>query len=485
MQLHLTILLILILLSKNTGAQSLAPANDSTQLSIDKLSPKYLEQLAEKSSKYYDALTSKTEKTLERLSKWEAKIKTVLDKVSPETAQRLFANPDLTFAGLLQKFREGKAAADNYKATYNEYRDKVTTTLKYLDEKKTALDSTVLKRIKSAKEKDSKLNEQLKNTEAVSQFIRERKKQLMEQALKYVGNSKALQKINKDSYYYFETLRNYKTLFSEPRRAEELALKLLHKINGFDDFLRRNSMLASLFRTPDAGAGTASLAGLQTRSQVNNLIQQQIAAGGSNAREQFQQNLQAAQGQLSELKNKIIKAGGSSSGEDIPEGFKRNEQRGKPLKKKIEFSINAQSNRGNSLFPVSSDFGLSAGFRPHQNFVSGFGIAGRIGWGKDLRHISLSYSGISLRSFAELKLKGSFHATAGFEINYRPEIRSLDLLKDYSSWQRSGLVGIAKTVSIKSKFFKKTSVRLMWDFLSFEQVPRTQPVIFRISYGFK
>ncbi len=35
------------------------------------------------------------------------------------------------------------------------------------------------------------------------------------------------------------------------------------------------------------------------------LIQQQIAAGVPNAQQQFQQNLQAAQSQMNELKNKI------------------------------------------------------------------------------------------------------------------------------------------------------------------------------------
>jgi hypothetical protein len=483
---RLTILSFFLVFSGLLHGQTAARAcADSLPASLSKLPAKYIEQVSAKADKYYSSITSKTEKTLSKLSKWEGKIKTILEKASPETAQRLFGNGQLTFAGLLQQYKEGKAAADGYRAQYNEYRDKVTTTVKYLEEKKNMLDSNLLKPLQQAKGSTAKLNEQLKNTEAVQQFIKDRKKQLMGQALQYLGKSRYLQKINKNSYYFFTALSSYKETFSDSRKTEELAVKLLQKIPGFDAFIRKNSMLASLFGVPgEAAAGGGSLAGLQTRASVNNLIQQQLASGGPNAQQIFQQNMQAAQSQLTELKNKILKAGGSSSDANMPEGFRPNTQRGKKLINKIEISANIQSNRANGVWPVSSEIGLGAGFRPHQNFVAGVGFAGRIGWGRDISHIALSYSGISVRSFAEYKLKGSFHAAAGFEMNYRPEIRSLELLKDYSAWNQSFLVGVSKVIDIKSKLFKKTSLKLLWDLLSYRQIPRTEKIVFRVAYNF-
>ncbi len=463
---------------------------------IPALPANYLATVSAKTEKYYTSITTKTEKTLTKLSKWEAKIKTILEKTSPETAQRLFGNNQLTFAGLLQQYKAGKVAADRYQAQYNEYRDKVTTTVKYLDDKKQQFDSNLLKPLAKAKTNTTKLNDQLKNTEATAAFIKQRKKQLTDMALQYLGKSKYLQKIGKENFYYLESLKNFKETFSDPKKTEELAIKLLQKLPGFDAFMRKNSILASLFNlTPNPsaeGEGSVSLAGLQTRAQVNGLIQQQLSAGGPNAQQQFQQSMQAAQSQLNELKNKIIKGGGSSSNDNIAEGFKPNDQRSKTFWQKWELGMNIQSSRGTSIYPVSSDLGLSAGFRPHNKFVAGVGFAGRIGWGRDIRHISLSYSGISARSFAEWKLKGSFHAAAGFEMNYRPEIRQLEVLKDYSSWQRSGLVGISKVLSLSSPrrgrsgggFFKKTKLQLLWDFMSYQQMPRTQPVLVRLGYGF-
>lgn len=87
----------------------------------------------------------------------------------------------------------------------------------------------------------------MKATEAIEQFIKERKNQLIDEAVKYIGKSRYLQKINKESYYYVETLRNYKEIFSDKKKAEELALKILNKIPAFQKFAEKNSMLAGLF----------------------------------------------------------------------------------------------------------------------------------------------------------------------------------------------------------------------------------------------
>lgn len=245
------------------AASSAAPLNS--------LPVKYLGIISSKADKYYSSITSKTEKTLEKLAKWENKIKIILEKASPETAQRLFGNNQLTFASLLKKYEEGKAAAENYRGQYHEYRDKLITTVRYFDDKKQQLDSNVLNRLAHAKASTARLDEQLKNTEAVQQFIKERKKQLLQQALQYLGKSKYLQKINKESYYYIQTLTNFKDIFSNPKKAEEVAMKLLQKIPAFNDFIKKNSMLASLFRmpgNPNDPSAQASLAGLQTRAQV-------------------------------------------------------------------------------------------------------------------------------------------------------------------------------------------------------------------------
>jgi hypothetical protein len=108
-----------------------------------------------------------------------------------------------------------------------------------------------------------------------------------------------------------------------------------------------------------------------------------------------------------------------------------------------------------------------------------------MGWGKDIKNISITSEGAGLRSFMDMKIKGSFYASGGFEYNYQPLIDSVSTAGGIkaNSWKQSGLVGVSKVISIKSKFFKKTKMQLLWDFLSYQQVPRTQPVKFRIGYN--
>jgi ribosomal protein L11 len=58
---------------------------------------------------------------------------------------------------------------------------------------------------------------------------------------------------------------------------------------------------------------------------VNQLIQQQVAAGGPNASQQIQQNMQNAQVQMNQFKDKLNRFGASGDG-DIPD-FKPNNQK--------------------------------------------------------------------------------------------------------------------------------------------------------------
>lgn len=477
----ITIILFLFYSASGLRAQAVQKADSlvNTPLGVSK---KYMEQVSSKTEKYYKAITGKTERTLEKLARWENKIKGLLERASPATAQRLFGNNQLTFASLLQQYKQGRAAGDAYMAKYDQYRDELNGTLKYLDEKRNELDKKVLGPLQKARTSTSKLDSQVRNTEVVQQFIKERKKLLMQEAVKYIGQSKYLQKINKEAYYYAETLRNYKEIFSDPAKAEQAALQLLKKIPAFNDFLRKNSMLAQLFGSPDVSGGQ-SLAGLQTRAQVNNLIQQQIAGGGPNAQQQFQQNLQAAQSQLNEWKDKIFRAGGSSSDDELP-GFRPNMQKTKTFWQRVEYGMNVQTQKATSYFPVTSDIGVSAGYKLSDKSVIGVGASYKLGWGRGWDHVNITNQGMGLRSYVDIKLKGSFWISGGYEQNYRAAFSDLDQLKDRTAWQQSGLIGISKVISVKSKAFKRTSMKLLWDFLSYQQVPRTQAVVFRVGYSF-
>lgn len=447
---------------------------------LQKVPVKYLSAVENKIDKYSNRITGKTEKTLAKLSKWENKIKGILDQVSPETSQKLFGNNATTFGSLLKKLQEGKAIAEGYKTKYNEYRDKLTTSVKYLEEQKEKLDKKYLEPIKSTQKKLDELEQDVNNTEAVEAFIKERKKQLVNEAVKYIGKSKYLSKIDKESYYYIETLRNYKELFTDKKKAEELAVKLLNKIPAYTKFMQDNSMLASLFGSPNSPPSLASLQGLQTRASVNSLIQNQLANGGPNARELFSQNMQQAQAALSTLKDKVAKSGNNSG--EMPD-FKPNEQKSKTFFQRLEYGSNFQFAKNNSLVPSTADIALSIGYKLNDKSLIGIGASYKMGFGS-IQRISISHQGIGLRSFIDWKLKKQFFITGGYEMNYNAAFRNIQELQTCGAWQSSGLIGISKKINIKTKWTKSTKLQLLYDMLANTHVPVSQPVVFRVGYNF-
>ena len=251
-------------------------------------------------------------------------------------------------------------------------------------------------------------------------------------------------------------------------------------------------MLAQLFGSPSGGANMASLAGLQTRASVNTLIQDRLAAGGPSAREAFSQNMQQAQAELSQLKDKVLKAGGSSSEANIP-NFKPNEQKSKTFLQRLEYGSNFQFAKNNSLVPTTADIALSVGYKLNNKSVIGIGASYKMGLGS-IEHISITHQGIGIRSFIDWKApfgspkggKGSgFFISGGFEMNYNTQFKNLNQLQNYTEWQQAGLVGLTKKINVKTKFFKGTSVQLLYDMLYRQHNPVSQPVLFRMGYSFK
>ena len=114
----------------------------------------------------------------------------------------------------------------------------------------------------------------------------------------------------------------------------------------------------------------------------------------------------------------------------------------------------------------------------------GIGAAMKIGWGTGFNHIAVTGQGVGLRSFVDIALKGSFSATGGFEYNYTAPFTEYQQLRQIQECTKSGLIGISKTVSTKSRLLKQTKLSLLWDFLSYQNVPQTEPLIFRVGYNF-
>ncbi|HTE29426.1 MAG TPA: hypothetical protein VK666_03570, partial [Chryseolinea sp.] len=389
----------LILGSLLAGCCVHASAQDSS--GTEKVSGKYLEAVSAKSQQLQDKLDKKTNKLLSGFEKQEARL---LKKWPAHDSVQLKAaieNKESAYRQLKEKMTAKAGGIKKYIPSL----DTLGTSLSFLKQNPSFLPSNgqAVQKVDDALAKVKGLETKFQQAAQVKEFLKQRQQYLKDQ-LAGLGFAKQLKQLNKKAYYYNEQVNEYKSLLKDHKKAERKAVNLLSKTKLFKDFMKKNSQLASLFRLPgdpnEPGA-QASLAGLQTRVQVNNLIQQQMGISGQGGMAQVQQNIQQAQGQLSQLKNKLTQYGQSSSEDIMPEGFKPNGQKTRRFLQRLEFGTNIQSQRANGFFPTTSDIGLSMGYKLNDKSVIGIGGSYKVGWGRSMQHVSISHQGIGLRSFID------------------------------------------------------------------------------------
>ena len=331
------------------------------------------------------------------------------------------------------------------------------------------------------------LQAKMQDADQIKAYIQQRKQQIGQYITQHANLQNLLGKeyqgMNQDLYYYSQQVRQYKEMLNNPDQLEQKALSLLNELPAFQAFMKNNSQLAGLFSLPGNYGSAQGVIGLQTKDQVGQMIQSQVASGGAGGAAALQSNLQSAESQLDSYKDKLSQLGPGSGDIDMPD-FKPNDQKTKTLWNRLIYGVNMQTTRNNYLFPTVTDLGASIGYKLGHSNDCGIGGSLKIGWGNGIGHVAFSSQGVGLRSFVDIKLKGSFFITGGFEYNYTTPITSFQQIDRLSYWTQSGLIGVSKTIAAKGRVFKQTKLSVLWDMLSYQQVPKTQPFLFRIGYNF-
>lgn len=420
------------------------------------------------------------EKTLRRMRKAELKLFRKIQKNDSAYFKQVQISDSIYRQQLLQLQNLPSKAA--VLTAYFPSLDSLVTGLDFYKKTGIGLSGDQLNSIQSLSGDIGKLQQQIKAAGDVQAFLTARKN-LLKQYLNNHTLSKEWERVHKELYYYQQQVSVYKELLKQPDKAAAKMIAVLREQPAFRQFMANNSQLAQLFRLPGQTAASSAtpVAGLQTRAGVSQLLQQQLPAQGmADPGAYFQQQISSAQSEMNLWKEKLNQLGGGSSDLEMPD-FKPNQQKTKTFLQRIEWGLNIQSHRPNGLFPVTSELAIMLGYKLNDKSAIGIGTAYKIGWGKSFNNIQITHQGIGLRSFVDIKLKGSFWITGGYELNHQQEFSRIDELKDLNAWQRSGLIGLSKKYSIGKK---KGNLQLLWDFLSYEQVPRTQALKFRIGYIF-
>ena len=364
------------------------------------------------------------------------------------------------------------------------------TALRFLQQKGINLPGDKLGEASQASSELQTLQQKMQRADDIQAFVKQREQELKEQ-LQNSGLSRQLKSINKEAFYYQQRLQEYKQSLNNPQKMQEKVMSAVRDSHLFQSFMKKNSYLAKLFPTPDNFGTIQALAGLQTRASLQQALQQRFgtasftpaasSASGGGSNNYLQQQMSAAQKQLSALKDKMSKLGmsGGSSDMTMPD-FKPNSQHIKSFLQRIEYGMNAQSEKSHSIVPTTSEMALTAGYKINDKSTIGLGASYRMGWGTGgIKHIRLTSEGIGLRSYVDIKAKGSIWITGGYEMNYMQSFSKYQQLYNFNLWQRSGLIGLTRKYKVGKK---ENNIQLLWDFLSYSQIPRTPALKFRVGF---
>jgi hypothetical protein len=464
---------------------------DSTLDKIAGFPNRLFSKIQSKTARLDQQLSKQTAKFLSRLSRKEAKLKKQLYKQDSAAAAKLFAaNPEQQYAALLQKLKTDSAQVmHSMGAEYLPYVDSIQVSLSFLNKYPQLLSSAgpLPAGFSSSLSQLQQLEAKMQDADQIKQIVQARKAQLLAYLTQNSnlppGIKSLYQNYNAEMYYYSERVREYRDMLNDPDKMIQVALSLLNRVPAFASFVRSNSFLAGLFSVPSNYGSPEGLEGLQSRDQILAMIQSQVSQGGPNAASMIQQNLQAASQDITKLQNKLSALGGGSGDMDMP-NFKPNQQKTKTFLKRLEYTTDIQTQQSSYYFPSTSDIGLSVGYKLNDRSTVGIGGSYKIGWGNGYQNIHFSSQGASLRSYLDWQMKKSFYVSGGYELNYQQPFGALSQLYGLSDWLQSGLIGVSKMISLKTKFFKQTKIQLLWDFLSYYQLPQTQPFKFRVGYTF-
>jgi len=471
----------------------------------------FVRQADRKIKRIDEQLTRQTGKYLNSLSKQEEKIYRELTKIDLSGATELLNDSKKVYEQLSQKLAAANGKMDKaFSGQYLPGLDSLKGALGFLKEAKQVVSRSkdIQQRLGNSLEQVKQLQSKLQQVEDIKQYVQQRRQQLNQLLSNYTNLPKGITKhmgnYRQQAYYYTRQMQEYKDALNDPDKLMKKVLATLQTLPAFKKFMQQHSLLAQLFPTPENYGAPQSLAGLQTRADVQQMMQQRIGmpvTNGANASpsQYLQQQIQQAQGELSKLKDKLNQLGNGGSGSSdmaIPD-FQPNGQKTKSFLQRMELGTSFQTQRSSYYFPVTTDIALTAGYRLNDKTIIGVGISGKMGWGESWKQIRVTGEGVGMRAYADwkapdlLKTNSRFVAglwfTAGAEMNYSKTVESLTAFKNYSNWTRSGLAGLTKKYSLSSPLKKgkkvQGSMQVLYDFLYKQHVPPTPALVWRVGWG--
>lgn len=443
---------------------------------LSRIPNRYLDRIHAKAKFVQHRLDKGTEKMLKRMEKLEIQLQNKLQKADPSSAEELFGPASGKVSNLKSKLLAVADQTGMHTGYSDNYTDTLQSSLQFLQ---AANLSGVLggSQLNAVSNSVCTVKDKLQLTRALQSELYQRKQELNAALMNVVGCKSLLTKVNKEIGYYRQYLDDCKAIFNDPAKAERKTMQLLREYGPFQDFIKKSSVLAGLFNINMDEDPQQALQNLQSRTYIDNRIQQSIGADPA-AQQAFSNQMEQSISLIDQVKNKLP-ASGSVADLD--------EQRLNPLHTKtfwqrLQYGANVQSQRSYSLMPVMTDFAFQVIYRFNPKLDAGIGLAYKMGWGNSLSHLTLSHEGIGMRAVSNYKIKGRFLATAGLEYNHFSRFENINALKNWNGWTRSTLTGIK--IMLRENGRPKASMIILYDFEARRTVPASSAFKIRYEYTF-
>lgn len=446
---------------------------DSARMKFQDKVTKMTSVIDNKMDKFQYRLSRSTNKTLCRLVKWENRIRPILEKLNPSLAQQLFNGHGNTFQSLLTNWQKIEIIK-RPGAAYNAYNDKLGNTLNFMNEACTS------DKVKKALKNYNSLDSQQMRIAILKKMIRERKRELVNALLKVGAKSKYLEKIQRETYYYSEKIKNYELLFSDEKGIEERLSMILTTIPAFQKFCVTNSSLSKLFplSTGDAYVNDPNL---QSRQTIVDLLEQKMGGSKGVLQSQGAPYGNELNQKMRELKSKASNITGVNGDTEFP-SFKPNSQRTKTFLQRLEYGFDFQLAKTNRSLPGGANLGITVAYRINDKSEIGLGLSNRI-YLLFSPKVKIQINGIGVRSFLNWKLKKNISIYGGFEESII-SIRSSDGMNSHQKWSPAVLTGIQKKVGFGKGLVKSAKLQLLYDWMHTNRNSNNSQVVVRMGYSF-
>jgi hypothetical protein len=447
------------------------------------ISPRTLDELSRSYAGLTTSLQKKSATLLGQLQSKEAKLEGLLMQKDSTLARQVFSTSASAYQQLMTRLQTTVSNPVSSLRNYVPGIDSMQTAIRFLSNTGASLGT--LNKLQGISKQLNQLQGSFQWAGEIQDFVTQREAELKNR-LGQLGLGSQLLGINKSVFYYQQQLAQYKDIMNDQQQQQRL-LSTVRNLPAFQSFWRKNSMLASLV-PPSPYSGTLLAGtGLQTRAQVGNLIQQRLGTamddGGEHANSFLRQQAGGAQGQMDDLKQKLdnLKMSGASANSDMTmPDFEPNGQMHKSFLKRLEYGFNIQSTGATAWLPGITTIGLNVGYKLNNKATVGGGVCYLLGVGNGFNNIALTNQGAGLRTFVDIKTKGSLWITGGCEWNYMQQFTRLSDIRNLDIWQQSVLIGLTKKFNVGKK---QGNIQVLYDLLADREVPQGQPLLVRFGYS--